>query len=178
MIHDHSHLHRLPPLDWAGAGTSVLTASDFEALTYTEISQLQDLGEYGDTAEDLTFSLVNDDRLHYRKGSVDGGVLPLVLSYDPDDDGQAALKTASESRSNFAFKIELGGVPGVPPAEEVFYFRGRVLRYRSDVGGPDRVLSINSEIAINSAIVVSTASLTVDSTEETVDSDIITVDAD
>src|SRR5215471_4282462 len=36
------------------AGTSVLTASDFEALTYTEISQIQDLGEFGDAAEDLT----------------------------------------------------------------------------------------------------------------------------
>jgi hypothetical protein len=47
----------------------------------------------------------------------------------------------------------------------------------TEVGGPDRVLSVSSEIAINSAIVQSTASLTVDSTEETVDSDIISVDA-
>jgi hypothetical protein len=128
-------------------------------------------------AEDLTFALVNDDRLHYRKGAMDTGVIPLVLSYDPDDDGQAALKAASASRSNYAFKIEFGGTSGAPPAEEVFYFRGRVLRYRTEVGGPDRVLSVNSEIAINSAIVPSEASLTVDSTEETVDSTLISADA-
>ena len=159
------------------AGTSIDTAEDFETLTYTEISQIQDLGEFGDVAEDLTFALVNDDRMHYRKGSVDGGVLPLVLSHDLEDEGQAALQAASASRSNYAFKIEFGGTPGVPPAEEVFFFRGRVLKYRTEVGGPDRVLSVSSEIAINSAIIQSTASLTVDSTEETVDSDLITVDA-
>ena len=159
------------------AGTSVLTASDFAALTYTEISQIQDLGDFGDVAEDLTYSLVNDDRLHYRKGSVDGGVLPLVLSHDLGDGGQAAMQTALASRSNYAFKIAFGGTPGVPPAEEVFYFRGKVLKFRTEVGGPDRVLSVNSDIAINSAIVQSAASLTVDSTEETVDSDIISVDA-
>jgi hypothetical protein len=159
------------------AGTSIDTADEFEALAFTEIVQIQDLGDFGDAAEDVSFAVVNDDRLHYRKGSVDGGVLPLVLSYDPDDDGQAALKAASASRSNYAFKVELGGVPGAPPAEEVFYFRGRVLRHKNDIGGTDRVLSVNSEIAINSAIVASTASLTVDSTEATVDSDIISVDA-
>jgi hypothetical protein len=32
------------------AGTSVVTESDFEALTCTEISQIQDLGDFGDTA--------------------------------------------------------------------------------------------------------------------------------
>ena len=63
----------------------MVTESDFEALTCTEISQIQDLGDFGDAAEDVSFAGVNDDRLHYRKGSVDGGVLPLVLSYDPDD---------------------------------------------------------------------------------------------
>jgi hypothetical protein len=103
------------------AGTSVDTEADFEALSFTEISQIQDLGEFGDVAEDLTFGLVNDERLHYRKGSVDAGVIPLVLSYDPDGDGPAALKAASASRDNYAFKIEFGGTPGVPPAEEVFY---------------------------------------------------------
>ena len=159
------------------AGTSIATAADFAALTYTEISQIQDLGDFGDAAEDLSFAVVNDDRLHYRKGSMDGGVMPLILSYDGEDAGQAALKAASASRLNYAFKIELSGVVGEPPAEEVFYFRGRVLRHWTDVGGPDRVLSVNSEIAINSALVTSTASLTVDSTEETVDSDIISVDA-
>ena len=159
------------------AGTSIDTAEEFDALTFTEISQIQDLGDFGDAAEDGTFGVVNDDRLHYRKGLVDGGMLPLVLSYDPDDDGQAALEAASASRSNYAFKIELGGIPGVPPAGEVFYFRGRVLRHRTEMAGPDRVLSVNSEIAINSAIVPSTASLTVDSTEETVDSTVISVDA-
>ena len=66
---------------------------------------------------------------------MDAGILPLVLSYDPDDDGQAALKTASASRLNYAFKIEFGGTPGVPPAEEAFYFRGKVLKHRTEVGG-------------------------------------------
>jgi hypothetical protein len=103
--------------------------------------------------------------------------MPLILSYDGMDAGQIALKAASASRSNYAFKIRFGGIPGEPPSEEAFYFRGRVLRFRTEVGGPDRVLSVSSEIAINSAIVLGTASLTVDSTEETVDSDLITVDA-
>ena len=57
------------------AGTSIDTADEFEALAFTEIVQIQDLGDFGDAAEDVSFAVVNDDRLHYRKGSVDGGVL-------------------------------------------------------------------------------------------------------
>jgi hypothetical protein len=159
------------------AASSIDTEAEFEALSYTEISQIQDLGEFGDVAEGISFSVINDERQQHRKGSQDGGVLPLILSYDLGDAGQAALKVASASRSNYAFKILFGGTPGVPPTEEAFYFRGRVLRFRTEVGGPDRVLSVNSEIAINSAIIHADASLSVDSTEETVDSDLITVDA-
>jgi hypothetical protein len=155
------------------AGASVDTEAEFEALSYTEISQIQDLGEFGDTAEELTFEVIHDERLQSRKGSVDGGILPLVLSYDLGDAGQAALKAASVSRSNYAFKILFGGDEPV----EAFYFRGLVLSFRKEIGGADNVLSVASDIAINSAIVAATDALTVDSTEETVDSDLIIVDA-
>ena len=67
--------------------STVDTEAEFEALSYTEISQVQDLGEFGDTAEELTFEVIHDDRLQSRKGSVDGGILPLVLSYDLGDAG-------------------------------------------------------------------------------------------
>ena len=40
--------------------------------------------------------------------------MPLMLSYDPDNDGQAALEASSASRSNYAFKIEFGGIVGEP----------------------------------------------------------------
>ena len=111
--------------------STVDTEAEFEALSYTEISQVQDLGEFGDTAEELTFEVIHDDRLQSRKGSVDGGILPLVLSYDLGDAGQAALKAASASRSNYAFKILFGGDEPV----EAFYFRGRVLSFRKEIGG-------------------------------------------
>ena len=59
MHYGCTHLHRLPPLYRAGCrGASTDTAAEFEALTYTEISQIQDLGDFGDVAEDLTFALV------------------------------------------------------------------------------------------------------------------------
>jgi hypothetical protein len=80
-----------PRLFLTGALTHHLIDGRF--LTYTEISPIQDLGEFGDTAEDLTFALVNDDRRHYRKGSVDAGVFSLVLSYDPTA-FQAAIDAA------------------------------------------------------------------------------------
>ena len=113
------------------AASTVDTEAEFEALSFTEIFQIQDLGEFGDVAEELTFSVIDSDRLQSRKGNVDGGILPLVLSYDLTDAGQAALKAAVASRSNYAFKILFGGDEPV----EAFYFRGRVLSFRKEIGG-------------------------------------------
>ena len=153
MTHDHSYFRWLPLLHRAGSGDCYRYCRRFCSAHLYRNSQIQDLGDFGDAAEDVSFAVVNDDRLHYRKGSMDGGVMPLILSYDGDDAGQAALKVASASRLNYAFKIELGGIAGEPPAEEVVLLPGPGLRHRTDVGGPDRVLSVNSEIAINSALV-------------------------
>jgi hypothetical protein len=157
--------------------STVDTEAEFEALSYTEISQVQDMGEFGDAVEDLTYSAVDDSRVYHVPGSVSAGILSLVLSYDGTNAGQAALKAAAAAWSDYAFKIELGGTPGVPPAEDALYFRGQVLGFRNHVGSADNVIAAKSDIVIISAIVKAENSLTMDSMEETFDSTVITFDA-
>ena len=157
--------------------SAVDTEAEFEALSYTEISQVQDMGEFGDAIEDLTYSPINDSRVYHEPGSVSGGMLSLILSYDGSDAGQTALKAAAAAYSDYAFKIWFPGNPGAPPTEEVFYFRGQVLGFRNKVGTADNILAVASDIVIISAIVEAETSLTMDSTEETFDSTIITFDA-
>ena len=63
----------------------MVTESDFEALTCTEISQIQDLGDFGGCGRGCPFAGVNDGPAATTVWACGRWVLPLVLSYDPDD---------------------------------------------------------------------------------------------
>lgn len=138
------------------AADTVDTEGEFEALTpYVEVLQIQNIGEFGDAANDVSVAHLNDARMQHYKGVYDAGVLNVVVSYDPaTGSGQEDLIAASQAPDNYAFKITLNDdLPGSPVQPTTFYFRGQVRSYRVNVGGSDQIISANVEIGINSAII-------------------------
>src|SRR5580765_2389638 len=77
------------------AAASVDTQAEFEAITFTNISQIQNLGEFGDAFNDIAVAHLDDGRTQHYKGVADAGVMSLVLSYDGTDTGQIALLAAA-----------------------------------------------------------------------------------
>jgi hypothetical protein len=138
------------------AADTVDTSGEFAALSYTEISQVQNMGEFGDAFNDISVAHLNDGRQQHYKGIADAGVMNLVLSYDGTDAGQIALLAAAAdtTSANYAFKVTFNNEgTGSPQNPETFYFRGTVGSQRRGGLTPDSVITLNADIRINSALV-------------------------
>lgn len=126
------------------------TQSAFESLTYLEVGEITDLGEFGAEFSNITHTSLGDRIVRKFKGTEDPGSLQLQLGYDPDDTGQAECKTALASDNEWAFKVTLNDAgTGSPSSPTTFYFRGRVMSFKRQVGGPESVVGAQCNIGIN-----------------------------
>lgn len=135
-------------------GTTVLatTESAFAADTYTEIKEVEDLGELGDESEAITFAPLGEARVRKLKGARDAGTLVLVVGRDPLDPGQIALKAAEKTSFEHNIKIVANDAPDADHTNSVYYFRGLVMSARDNYGQQNNVVRTTFNIGINSAI--------------------------
>lgn len=133
--------------------TTPADATAYAALTWTEIKNVTDGGEYGDQASIVTAAVLGDGRMQKAKGSRDAGTMNLVVLPKAADAGQDALVTAEGTANTYPFKVVLpnrltsGGTDGID------YFTGLVTSKRLSVGGNDNVIKQTFTIAIDSAVV-------------------------
>ena len=117
------------------------TLVEFQALSgWTPIGEVESVGEFGDQANDVTFSAVGDARVRHIKGARDAGVMALVCGHDPQDTGQAALELAEQTKFQFAFRVTLPDSPGAPFTNTIYYFRALVGSRRKNIGNNDNVI--------------------------------------
>ena len=93
----------------------------FAALTYTEVGEVANLGDFGPTFEDVTFVKLKTGLTEHRKGSVDYNELSMSIAYDGADAGQILIKAGVDGANRdviYSHKIELAG-------GEIFYFTGQ-----------------------------------------------------
>lgn len=129
----------------------------YEADTYVEVGEIEDLGEFGDTFSSVTFTALSDGRVRKYKGTADAGDLTLTVGLDNGDAGQQAVKTAHKDRSKGDYNIKItlnDGDPDATPALKptTFYFRGKVMNNTVAPGSADNVVRRNITIGINSDI--------------------------
>jgi hypothetical protein len=142
-------------------GPSVLNTTDtpteFAALTWTEITLVESIGEYGDSSSSVTAAVLGDGRMRKAKGSRDAGNMDLVVFPAPDDAGQQALIAAEATYSNFAFKIVLPNRLNATGTDQIDYFRALVMSKRLNVGGNDNIVRQTFSMGVNSAIATTPA---------------------
>lgn len=123
----------------------------YEALSYTEIKEIESLGSFGDTSNEVTFASLSDGRMKRMKGVRDAGTLDLVMGIDYSDTGQAALLAAEQTDFNYAFKVVFNDAPdGGTPSER--YFIAQVGSASEQVDSSDSILKLNSSLWINSKV--------------------------
>ena len=81
--------------------------SDFDTQTWVEIDGWSTMGAFGDSAQEITTSLINRDRDIKQKGTKNAGSMENTFAVMADDPGQQALLLAVESKRNYAFRILL-----------------------------------------------------------------------
>jgi len=135
-----------------GTTLAASTKSEYEADTYSEVGEVEDLGEFGDEAEEITFTALNDRRTRKFKGSFNAGTITCVSGFDSSDAGQDAMISAFAEDDDYNFRVQLndkitsGGTP------TTLYFRGKVMSKQKNVGNVSNVVRQTFAIGINSEI--------------------------
>lgn len=131
----------------SATGPATETKTAYEALTFTEIGQVEKIGAAGAVYGKIEFTPLKGAKQKH-KGSVDYGSLSPSMAHDDTDAGQILLRTASDDATSkrYAFKITY-------PTGAIRYFQGRVFGYPENVDGADTILMANPTIEIDTAII-------------------------
>lgn len=126
------------------------SAGAFAALTWLEIGEITNIGEFGKQYQDIATKTLNQRLTKHHKGSYDVGTLDLQVYADPSDTGQDKAEEALGSDYEYAFKITLNdGSAGSPSSPTTYYFRGKVMSYRRTISDVDSMVTARVGIAIN-----------------------------
>lgn len=129
-----------------------LTTTSFTGQTWTQVEPLETIGSLGDSANEVTFTAIGDQRVQKLKGARDAGTLEIVAGIDYANAGQTALLAAEASPNNFAFRIVFNDAPqGGTPSERRFC--GMVMSASEQLDGADNVMKVTFRVGINSNIV-------------------------
>lgn len=125
---------------------ATFNATGYDALTFTQIGELTDGGEFGREYALVTHNPLGSRGTVKKKGSFNEGTMTLQLGLDTDDAGQILAKTASLSDADYSFKVTLQN-------GDIFYFQAQVMSFKVSVGGVDQITSatIALELTTNSA---------------------------
>lgn len=135
------------------------TIAEYEALTWVEVKEVENLGEFGDESNAINFLSVGDARTRKLKGARDAGTLAITCGRDPFDAGQVALRAAEKTNFEYAFKIVAADAPDANDSDTAYYFGGLVMSARDNYGTADTVVTTTFNIGINTAILEDTAAI-------------------
>lgn len=140
-----------------GTKTVATDAATYAADTYTEIGEIEDIGEFGDTFSAVNFTALSNGRVRKYKGTADAGDMTLTVGLDNGDVGQRKIADAHKDRSKGDYNIRItlndGDPSAVPPINPTtFYFSGKIMKNTVSPGSADNVVRRNVSIAINSDV--------------------------
>jgi hypothetical protein len=135
-------------------GTTMPASSpaEFEMDYFTEVGEVEDLGEFGDEANEVTFTSLANRRVRKFKGSFDAGNLEVVCGSDPADPGQADMIAAMASDLDFNFRVILNDQITLGGSGTRLYFRGKVMSKRRNVGDVENIVRQTYTVGINTEI--------------------------
>lgn len=125
---------------------STYDASGFEALTYSLVGEVTDLGEFGREYSLVTHNPLGDRQTVKRKGSFNDGSISMTVARVPDDAGQTVLQEALDSDDNYSFNVTLQDGTNL-------YFSAQVMSYTANVGTVDQITTASVTIEITDEII-------------------------
>lgn len=127
-------------------------AAAYAALSWTEIGDVESLGDYGDESSTLSATTLQDERAFKVKGPRDAGTIPITVLDRPDDAGQLALIAAEGTKFNYPFKVVPPNRLTVSGTDQVEYFIGLVMSKRRGGLNAQNIATRVFNVAINSKI--------------------------
>lgn len=123
-----------------------------EIADWIEVEELEDTGEFGDTAESITFTALNNARVRKLKGPRDAGTQTIVAGRDPLDDGQEAFIAAEKTSFNYAVKQEFSDARTPEYTNSEIFYGGLVMGAPTNAGNVSNVVRRTFTVGINTAV--------------------------
>ncbi len=130
----------------SAAAPATYNAAGFSALTWTEVGEVTEIGEFGKTVNVITHTALSDKKVRKLKGSYDNGTLSLPMALDTSDAGQDLCMAAVDSDDAYSIKIEVQD-------STIFYTTGLFSKFTRTVGSVDTVVMANVEAALDGDII-------------------------
>lgn len=137
---------------YIGPTTAAADATAYALLSYTEVTPIESLGEFGDQASTIEFTALGDARVRKRKGVRNAGDLQIVCGWDPLDAGQLAMITAQGTEFTYACKVVLADGADANDTDSVFYFHALISSARLNVGSANAITKRNYAVLIDTAV--------------------------
>lgn len=140
---------------FVGPAGQLTTLTAYQAIleaNWIEVGEIEDLGEFGDESEGVTFTALSDARVRNLKGPRNAGTMTLVVGDDMTDEGQIALEAAEASPLDFTFMVVLNDAITLGGDNSNHFFYGKVMSKRRNAGNASNVVRRTFSIGINSEI--------------------------
>lgn len=138
-------------VDWSDSEADIIDA--FEAITWVEVGEVEDLGEFGDEASEVTFTALKNRRVRKFKGTFDAGTVTVQAGSDPSDAGQQAMIEAFASDLDYPFRIVLNDKLTNGGTGTTLYFGGKVMSKRRNVGSVENIVRQSFPVGVNTPII-------------------------
>lgn len=121
----------------------------FAALTWTDVAEVTDMGEFGATFETVSHNPLATRRTVKRKGTVNDGAMSLQLGRDPSDAGQAILIAGVDGAGidivhSHRATLQDGTIQ---------YFTGQIYSYTTNIGSANQIVSAAATVEIDNKII-------------------------
>jgi hypothetical protein len=116
----------------SAAQPATYNEAGYSALSFTDIGEVSDLGEFGRVYNIVKYNTVATRATTKRKGSYDEGTMNLKVGLDNDDAGQNLANAAAASDNDYSFKLTLQD-------GSVYYFQTQVASFKISVGTVDSI---------------------------------------
>lgn len=128
-----------------GLPPATVSLAGLQAVSYTDIAEITDLGEFGRTYSLVTHNPLGDRVTVKRKGSINNGTLSVQMAYAPGDPGQTLLEAAVYSDSSYSYRVTLQD-------GTIFMFTAQAMSRPIQVGGVDSITASTCNVEIDSQI--------------------------
>lgn len=130
----------------SAATPATFDSTGYAALTFTDLGEATDLGEFGREYALVTHNPVGSRGTVKKKGSFNEGTMTVQLGLDTDDAGQIIAKAAALSDNDYSFEVTTQN-------GDVYYFQAQVMTWKVGVGSVDSITSatMTLELTTNSA---------------------------
>lgn len=128
--------------------------TDYKADTWQEIKPVQDIGDFGDVAEEIKFTAIGDKRVRRRKGALDGGTWDITVGRNSTDLGQVAVRAAAKTGDTYNFKIVLTDTQTVGTGTPtMIYLQALVMSAKNKLGQVNETILQVFTLGVTSSLV-------------------------